>query len=52
MNNKIEAARELRLWITQIITPGIIIGAIVFTNPLVKDKLSSMKAKIKRVFKK
>ncbi len=52
MNDKIEAAKEVRMWITQIIVPGIIVGAVVFTNPSVKNKIYSIKSKLKKAFKK
>lgn len=46
---QIEASRELRLWIGQVIVPAISVAAIVLTNPdarnMAKEKLEDIKRK-------
>jgi hypothetical protein len=57
-NQKIEASREIRLWITSIVTPIILGGGMVVSNDpelrakvtkWMKDKYSAIKDKIKGV---
>lgn len=47
---QIEASRELRLWIGQVIVPAVSVTAVVLANPDVrnaaKEKLNSIKQKI------
>lgn len=53
---QIEASREARLWVTQIIVPTILSVGMVMTIPevreTVKTKASQIKGKIKTKFKK
>lgn len=48
---QIEASRELRLWIGQVIVPAVGVTAAVLANPNIreaaKDKLESVKQKIR-----
>ena len=52
----IEAARELRLWLGQVIVPATIAGAVIMTNPetrtMVSEKSKKVKDSIKNRFKK
>ena len=43
---QIEASREVRLWIGQVIVPALAVGAMVMANPETRDKVN---AKIKEV---
>lgn len=49
-HKQIEASRELRLWIGQIIIPAVSVAAIVFTNPDVrraaKEKLNDVRQQL------
>lgn len=48
---QIEASRELRLWIGQVIVPAVTMTAVVLANPDVRraasDKIESVKQKIR-----
>lgn len=52
----IDAAREFRLWISQVIVPGAIIAGAILSNPEVKEfaytKMKSANETIKNRFKK
>lgn len=52
----IEAAREIRMWIGQIIVPAIVIAFYVNSNPYAKaavtDKVRSVKTRVKNLFHK
>lgn len=52
----IEAAREIRMWIGQIIVPAIVIAVYINSNPytkaIVTDKVRSMKTRVKNLFPK
>lgn len=52
----IEASRELRLWIGQVIVPAVTTGIIIASNPTarqwVAEKADEMKATVKRKFTK
>lgn len=49
---QIEASRELRLWIGQVIVPAICMSAVILANPDAKraasEKFEDLKAKIQR----
>lgn len=49
---QIEATRELRLWIGQVIVPAIGVSAAILSNPEVRraasEKLEDVKAKVRR----
>lgn len=49
---QIEASRELRLWIGQVIVPAIGVGAVLFANPevkrIVKEKAKGIKEKFSK----
>lgn len=51
----IEASREVRLWIGQVIVPGTIAAMMIWNNPdarcAIKQKTNEIKHKVKRVFK-
>ena len=53
---QIEASREIRLWITQIIVPAGLVTAVVMTNPELKEavttKCKEVTSKIKSKFQK
>jgi C4-type Zn-finger protein len=49
MRNKVETFKEIRLWITQIITPAIIVGTIVITSDSGKSAIKTVKRKINNV---
>ena len=53
---QIEEAREIRLWITQVIVPTGIAAVVLMSNPeirhFVKDQTNKVKCKIKSKFKK
>ena len=53
---QIEASRELRLWLGQIIIPAIGVGVMVMSMPEVRqtvaDKTNSIKQSVKNKFKK
>ncbi len=48
----VERAREVRLWIGQIIIPAIGVGIFIYSNPnsrrWVKDKVESVKSKFRK----
>lgn len=48
--NTIDASRELRLWIGQVIIPAAMVGLTIYTNPTarswVTEKANAVKAKI------
>lgn len=50
---RIEQMREIRMWIIQIIVPGVILGATVWSIPevqqAVKSKFNNLKSKIKNI---
>lgn len=50
----IEASRELRLWIGQVIVPAAMVGITIWSNPTsrewVTDKANAVKTKIQRKF--
>lgn len=52
---QIEASREVRLWIGQVIVPAIGVAAVVMSNPEVRrtvsNKTREVKQSIKRKFK-
>ena len=50
--NKVDASREARLWIRQIIVPAIFIGTILWSNDKVKAKVIAGKNKIVSKFRK
>jgi hypothetical protein len=43
---QIEASREVRLWIGQVIVPALAVGAMVMSKPEIRDKVN---AKVKEV---
>ena len=49
---QIEASREIRLWIGQVIVPALGVGAVVFSNPevraIAKEKYNNVKMKFKK----
>lgn len=47
---QIEASRELRLWIGQVIVPAISVAAVVLANPDVRDAAKEKLEDIKRKF--
>lgn len=53
---QIEASREVRLWIGQVIVPAVGVAAVVMSNPearqAIKQKTNKMKRFIKRQFNK
>ena len=53
---QIEASREVRLWIGQVIVPAIGIAAVALSNPdirhTVTETISSLKQSVKSKFKK
>lgn len=49
---QIEASREARLWIKDIIVPAAIIGTIIFTNTNAKAWLAYKAEQVKNRFKK
>ena len=55
-NKQIEASREARLWIAQIIVPTVVVGAIVMRDPdirrAVAEKVIGIKSFIRNKFKK
>ena len=53
---QIEASREARLWIGQVIIPAVTAAAVVFANPEIRqfagDKINEFKANVKSRLKK
>lgn len=54
---QIDASREIRLWVTQIVLPAVAtVGAVLYTNPELRhkaaDKVQDIKYRIKTKFKK
>lgn len=49
---QIEASRELRLWIGQVVVPAFAAGAVMLTNPEIKARVTEKFEAIKRKFKK
>ena len=53
---QIEASREARLWIGQVIVPAAVAGVTLMVNPearaLIKQKASDVKSKVTNKFKK
>lgn len=49
---QIEASREARLWIGQVIVPALAAGAVMLTNPEIKAKATEKFEAIKQKFKK
>lgn len=48
---QIEASREIRLWIGQVIVPAITMGTIAMSNPNVRNYVSGKCEEIKQKFK-
>lgn len=49
---QIEAGREVRLWIGQVIVPGIILAGTVLANPTVRQNVQQCVDNVKSKFKK
>lgn len=43
---RIEASREVRLWVSQIIIPAATLGAVILSNDNVRTKLVEMKNQV------
>lgn len=49
---QIEASREARLWVTQVIVPTLVLGAtVVMTNPELKEKATTKLNDVKSMIK-
>lgn len=53
---QIEASREVRLWIGQVVVPAVMAGVMLVANPITRDfivdKTTVVKDKFKTMFKK
>lgn len=53
---QIEASREVRLWIGQVVVPAVMAGVMLMANPITRDfivdKTTVVKDKFKTMFKK
>lgn len=53
---QIEASREVRLWIGQVVVPAVMAGVMLVANPITRDfvvdKTTVVKNKFKTMFKK
>lgn len=53
---QIEASREVRLWIGQVVVPAVMVGVMLMANPITRDfivdKTTVVKDKFKTMFKK
>lgn len=49
---QIEASREARLWVTQVIVPTLVLGAtVVMTNPELKERVTTKLNDVKSMIK-